>query len=427
MVKMVKQQMKTKSNMKKTLFLAALALISAGCMAQKANVSKAKSLIMQEEGDFDQARQLIGAALQNEETKAQANTWYVAGLVGYQQKAQAEREQQMGKLLDQDKVGQGIMESYDYWVKADEIAMTPILDKKGREVVDTKTRNNIVKKMMEYYTNQDFVKYGIHLNEQRDFHGAYNVFMRHLGMPDLPMMQDPALQAKMPKDTIYLQYKYYAALFAIQGQMHNEAIAILESMKDGSFEAIAVNQFLYQEYVELKDTAKFVETLQHAVDLFPQEPWFLQNLINYYIFSGQEQAAIDYLAQAIEREPNVAQYHLIKGNLNSNQGNNEAALADYDRALELDPTMADAVAGKGRVYYNQAVKMNENAAYIQDQKAYKAALADMNAMFKKSLPFFEQAHEMDPENRDFMITLKTLYYRFHMDDKYEAIQEKLNN
>jgi tetratricopeptide (TPR) repeat protein len=184
---------------------------------------------------------------------------------------------------------------------------------------------------------------------------------------------------------------------------------------------------LYQEYVELKDTAKFVETLQHAVDLFPQEPWFLQNLINYYIFSGQEQAAIDYLAQAIEREPNVAQYHLIKGNLNSNQGNNEAALADYDRALELDPTMADAVAGKGRVYYNQAVKMNEDAAYIQDQKAYKAALADMNAMFKKSLPFFEQAHEMDPENRDFMITLKTLYYRFHMDDKYEAIQEKLNN
>ena len=413
--------------MKKTLFLAALALISVGCIAQKANVSKAKSLIMQEEGDFDQARQLIGAALQNEETKDQANTWYVAGLVGYQEKVQAERDQQMGKLLDQDKVGQGIMESYDYWVKADEIAMTPTLDKKGREVVDTKTRNNIVKKMLEYYEKQDFVKYGIHLNEQRDFRGAYNVFQRHLGMPDLPMMQDPAIQAKMPKDTIYEQYEYYAALFAIQGQMHNEAIAILESMKDGEFEAIAVNQFLYQEYVELKDTAKFVETLQNAANRFPQEPWFLQNLINYYIFSGQEQAAIDYLAQAIEREPNVAQYHLIKGNLNSNQGNSEQALADYDRALQLDPKMADAVAGKGRVYYNQAVKMNEDAAYISDPKAYKAALADMNEMFKKSLPFFEQAHEMDPDNRDTMITLKTLYYRFHMEDKYEAIQEKLNN
>jgi len=411
--------------MKKTLFLAALMLISIGCMAQKASVNKAKSLILQEEADFDQARQLIGAAMQNEETKDQANTWYVAGLIGYQQKVQAERDQIMGKVPDQDQIGQAIMESYDFWIKADELAMTPVLDKKGREVVDTKTRSNIAKKMLDYYEKQDFVKYGIHLNEQRDFRGAYNVFMRHLTMPDLPMMQE--YQNRMPKDTTYAQYMYYAALFAIQAQMHDEAIAILTSMKDGDFEAIAVNQFLYQEYVELKDTANFVRVLQEAMVRFPQEPWFLQNLINHYIFSGQEQVAIDYLAQAIEREPNVAQYHMIKGNLNANQGHNEEALADYDKALELDPKLADAVAGKGRVYYNQAIKMNEDAAYIQDQKAYKQALAEMNEMFKKALPFFEKAHEMDPENRDFMITLKTLYYRFHMDEKYEEIQNKLNN
>ena len=411
----------------KKLLLAVLVLISAGCFAQKANVNKAKSLILQEEGDFDQARQLLGAALADEETKDQANTWYVAGLVGYQQKVQAERDQNLGKLMDKDKVGQAIMESYDYWMKADELAMTPTLDKKGREVVDSKTRSNIAKKIFEYYDKQDFVKYGIHLNEQRDFRGAYNVFMRHLGIPDLPMMQDEALQAKMPKDTTYAQYEYYAALFAIQAQMHDEAIAILERLKDGQTEAVAVNQFLYQEYVEKKDTANFVRVLQEAMVRFPQEPWFLQNLINFYIFSGQEQAAIDYLEKAIERDPSVAQYYMIKGNLNANQAHFEAALVDYDKALELDPKLADAWAGKGRVYYNQAVKMNEDAAYIQDQKAYKQALEEMNAMFKKSLPFFEKAHELDPENRDFMITLKTLYYRFHMDAEYEAIQDKLNN
>ena len=413
--------------MKKTLLMAALVLISAGCVAQKSNVNKAKSIILGEEADFNEARQLIGAALQNDETKGQANTWYVAGLVGYQEKAEAERQQLLGNGFDQDKVGQGIMESYDYWIKADEIAMTPVLDKKGREVVDTKTRANIAKKMVEYYEKQDFVKYGIHLNEQRDFRGAYNVFMRHLGMPDLPMMQDEKLQAKMPKDTVYQQYEYYAALFAIQGQMHDEAIAMLEHLKDGEVEAVAVNQFLYQEYVEKKDTAAFLKVLEDAMVRFPQEPWFLQNLINYYIFSGQESVAVDYLNKAIEREPNVAQYHLIKGNINANMGNIEQALADYDHALELDPTLVDAVAGKGRVYYNKAVKMNEDAAYIQDQKEYKKALADMNDTFKQSLPFFEKAHEMDPENREIMITLKTLYYRFHMEDEYNAIQDKLNN
>lgn len=413
--------------MKKTLLMAALVLINMGCVAQKSNVNKAKSLILSEDANFDQARELIGAALTNEETKDQANTWYVAGLIGYQQNDQAIKMQYLGQAIDQDKVGKGIMESYDYWIKADEIAMTPVLNKKGVEVVDTKTRNNIAKKMFDYYKNQDFIKYGVYLNEQRDFKGAYNVFMRHLKMRDLPMMQDEKMLLQMPKDTIYEQYEYYAALFAIQAQMHPEAIAALEDIKSGSYEAIAVNQFLYQEYLEVKDTASSVRVLQDAMIRFPQEPWFLQNLINHYIFSKQEDKAIEYLNQAIEREPNVAEYHLIKGNLDANQDNNEAALADYDRAIELNPNMAEAYAGKGRIHYNIAGKMIEDAAYIQDAKVYKAALNAASDKLKESLPFFEKALEVAPENREYMVILKGIYYRLHMDDKYEAMQDKLNN
>ena len=414
--------------MRKALLMAALVLISAGCMAQKSNVNKAKSLILSEDPDYDQARQLIGAALANEETKDQANTWFVAGLIGYQQDVQANRMALIGQAIDQDKIGQGIMESYDYWIKADQIAMTPTLDKKGREVVDTKTRNNIAKKMLEYYQNQEFVKYGVYLNEQRDFKGAYNVLMRHLTMRDLPMMQDEKLLVQMPKDTIYQQYEYYAALFAIQAKLHPEAIAVLEDMKSGDFEAVAINQFLYQEYMEeVKDTANAVRVLQDAMVRFPQEPWFLQNLINYYIFSKQEDKAIEYLIQAIEREPNVAEYHLIKGNLDANQGNNDVALADYDRALEINPQLAEAYAGKGRVFYNQAGKIIEDATYIQDAKAYKAALNNASEKLKESLPFFEKALEVAPENREYMVILKGIYYRLHMDDKYEAMQDKLNN
>ncbi len=416
------------NNMRKTLLMAALVLISAGCMAQKANVNKAKSLILSETPDYDQARQLIGAALANDETKNQANTWYVAGLIGYQQNVQANRMALLNQPLDQDQVGQAIMESYDYWVKADEIAMTPTLDKKGREVVDTKTRNNIVKKMLEYYQNQEFIKYGVHLNEQRDFKGAYNVFMRHLKMRDLPMMQEDKLQSQMPKDTIYEQYEYYAALFAIQAKMHNEAIAVLEDLKNGEFEAIAVNQFLYQEYMEeVKDTVNAVRELQEAMVRFPQEPWFLQNLINYYIFSKQEDKAIEYLNQAIEREPGVAEYHLIKGNLSANQGNNAEALTEYDQALEINPMLAEAHAGKGRVHYNEASKIIEEATYIQDAKAYKAALNKASDKLKESLPFFEKALEVAPDNREYMVILKGIYYRLHMDDKYEAMQDMLNN
>ena len=412
--------------MKKSLILAALVLMSAGCFAQKNPlVKKAKSIAMSENADFGAARAAIEEAIAAEPT---AEAYYWAGMIGYQEMTQSNYNQMLGKSIDQAKVGLAVEESYKYWLKADELAQVPVLNKKGVEVpTDPKMRGNVSKKMLEYYKQQELVKYGIYLNEQRDFAGAYQAFKMHIDIPELAMMQDPKLQKDMPRDTTYEQYKYYAAIFAVQSEMHEEAIQLLEEMKNGNYEGISVNQFLYQEYVAVKDTAHFVATLQNAINRFPGEPWFLQNLINYYIFSGQEQTAIDYLAQAIEREPNVAQYHLIKGNLDENQGHYEAALEDFDHALALDPKMADAMAGKGRVYYNQAVKLNEAAAMITDNKEYKKALDEMNEVFKQSLPFFEKAHEMAPEDRTYMQVLKGLYYRFGMDAEYEAISEKLNN
>ena len=413
--------------MKKTLIMAALVLISAGCFAQKANVKKAKNLALQETPDFSGARAAINEALTNEETKDLADTWYTAGLIGYQELSKENEKTYLGQARDEKRAGEAVVESFDYWMKAADLAGKKVLDKKGNEVLaDKKTYALLQKKVLEYYKNQELVKYGIYLNDQRDFATAYGVFQRHLSIPELSLMQNEKLQKEMPKDSIYDQYKYYTAIFAIQAEMHPEAIAVLEEMKDGNYEAITVNQFLYQEYVNVQDTANYVRVLQDAVVRFRQEPWFLQNLINHYIFSGQEQEAINYLDQAIAREPNVAQYHLIKGNLNENQKNYEAALADFDRALAIDPTMADAEAGKGRVYYNQAVKMNEDAALIADAKEYKKALEEMNAMFRQSMPFFEKAHELAPDNRDYMITLRGLYYRFDMTDKYNAINEELN-
>ena len=411
--------------MKKVLFVAAIVLMSTNCFAQKnPAVKNAKRYIMAETPDFSAARTAIEEAIATEPT---AETYYWAGMIGYQELTLENYNQMLGKGVNQALAGQAVVESHDYWLEADRLAMIPTLDKKGREVVDTKTRANITKKMLEYYKNQELVKYGIYLNEQRDFEGAFKAFKKHIDMPELDMMQNEKIQKEMPRDSTYIQYRYYTAIFAVQAQLHAQAIAELEELKDGDYEAVSVNQFLYQEYVELKDTVKFVATLQNAIARFPQESWFLQNLINYYIFSGQEQVAIDYLAQAIEREPNVAQYHHIKGNLDENQGNYEAALVDFDNALKLDPTLADAMAGKGRVYYNQAVKLNEAAAMISDNKEYKKALEEMNEVFRKALPFFEKAHEMAPEDRNYMQILKGLYYRFNMTAQYDAISEKLNN
>ena len=48
----------------------------------------------------------------------------------------------------------------------------------------------------------------------------------------------------------------------------------------------------------------------------------------------------------------------------------------------------------------------------------------MNEVFRKSLPFFEQAHAIDPTDRTYIQILKGLYYRFH-DSQKEAEMKAL--
>ena len=83
--------------MKKTLIFAALLLAGTGCMAQKANVRKARNLALAENADFAGARTAIKEALQDETTKNQTETWYLAGLIGYEQNKRELQKLQLGR------------------------------------------------------------------------------------------------------------------------------------------------------------------------------------------------------------------------------------------------------------------------------------------------------------------------------------------
>ncbi len=427
--------------MKKVMLLFTVAMLAMGCMAQMSNVKKAKSKANAggdfEAPDFEGARELIGAALADETTKDLTDTWYVAGLIGYKQNRYWYTQYYMGNNNAYLR-GQGAMEAMKYWPKAAELAQVP--NEKGK--IDGKTLKDIQNSLVELYTNdQELARFSFSMNDQKDYKTAYQAMMQHLSIPSMPFMQEQKLQEKLMRDTTYYQYKYYAALFAIQSEMHAESIELLKELKDhkgaevATVEMLSVYQFLIQEYQIMGDSAIAVQVMEEATNRFPSEPWFIQNLINYHIFHGRQMEAISLLEEAIKRDGTVAQYYHIKGNLEEDQKMYDAALADFEKALEVDPHLADAAAGMGRVYYNQAVTMNEKAADIQDNKAYNKALMDVKAMFAKSLPFFEKAHEIDKANckndvekfnRQYMIILRGLYHRLDMTEKEEAIDALIN-
>lgn len=413
--------------MKKVLFLAALALISAGSFAQKKNVSIARNRAMAEDNpDFVGARAAIKEALENEETKSLPNTYFVAGLIGFQENAALRNAAYIGKSVDNAHKAEVLNECYDYFIKALEMAKQPIsMDKKGNPKFDKTTPKDIAAKLAELFQNADFYYAGLEAYNSGKYAEAYNNFMLHLGIPEIPVMaENPKLRELMPIDSVYYQIKYYTGVAAVQAEMHPEAIAIFEAMKNGEVEPLRCYLNLYNEYVAMKDTVNYVRTLQEGMSKFPEEISFLQYLINHYIYSGQTAEAINYLQKAIDREPNNAQYIWIMGNLHANEDHFDAAIADYTRALEIDPSMADAHAGIGRVFCNQARVLNENSDGMTG-KEYKAVLDQMQELYRKAMPYFEKAHELMPEERDYMRVLSMLYDRFDMTEKRDAINAQL--
>lgn len=409
--------------MKKVIVLLSIVLVSGAIFAQKANVSKAKNKALSTESpDFAGAREAIKLALEDPTTKDLANTWYVAGLIGYKECESLYFQAQMGQKVDEAVKGEAVMESIGYFVVADSLGQIP--NEKGK--INTRIRKDIMPKMSEYYQQQHLIMYGAYLFDQKDYARAYDAFKMHVSIPDMPMFQNEKEQAKMPRDTVYSQYKYYAALAASNAGKNDEAIAIYIDLTDEEYEPITVYQLLYQEYFNQKDTVNYVNTLKEAFQKFPTEPWFLQNLINHFIFTGQTEESLVYLRNAIEREPNVAQYHYVKGNVDETLGNVEDAKADFQKAIELEPTMADAYAGMGRVYFNVAVNLLDEASNLKDQSQYEQELQKAQDIFKESLPYFQKAAELSPEDTDYKMTLRTLYYRLGMDAEYEAINKELN-
>ena len=416
--------------MKKSIFLAALVLISAGCFAQKANVSKARGLADAETPDYAGARAAIAEALQNDETKDLANTWYIAGFIGYKEFETNNLKRQMGQNINIDQWGAAVYESVNYWNKAYELALVPTYDKKGKAKYDTRTPKSILPKMTEYFQFQPMIAAGFNAYEANDPSLAYDMFVAHCNIPDSKIMQDnPEELAKLLRDSSYYTCLYYAGRFAYEAQRYEEAIATLRRMNSEHANANALrkeiiyaNEYIYQIYIEQKDTVNAVEFIKGCIDLFPEEPWFMQNLINLYINSGQEEKAIEYLDIAIAREPNVGQYYNSKGSILARIGRFEDSFKAFEQAIAIEPNNALFLETLGFAYVDLGHKLNDDAAYL-DAKAYAKAKVEIDAAFQKALPYFEKAYELEPDNYDFKRSLRSLYYRLGMDDKYEALAD----
>lgn len=153
------------------------------------------------------------------------------------------------------------------------------------------------------------------------------------------------------------------------------------------------------DYCDYGDEERAIADSKEALRREPYNQHYVDRLADFYNHFGVQHQkkkdlnkAIMCVTEAIRLRPNDAQHYSNRGNYYVTMDDYPAALSDFEKAVQLDPSNTDA---RGQlkqlavaVYYNRGIKQ-------YNLKNYKDALAD-----------FEKAVQIDPTDSDFQNMLQ---------------------
>ena len=381
--------------MKKFLLLIAAVSISFGVMAQKGKVTSALSFI--EQGSLDKAKEALDQALANESTSNWFNTYFAKGKLC---QATFTATDPKFKTLYADPLG----EAYAAYEKA------MALDEKGG------TKKKIITGMIYNSLAINFYNDGSAKFEAKDFPGALKDFEAQIKITESDKYAG-AVDTGM---------YYNAGLAAVNSAKYNEAIKYFEKCAEMKYLGISPYFQMSEAYLSLGDTVKAESTLTGLTAKFPNDKNVTLNLIDLYIKSGKNDEALKYLKIAKEADPTNYSLYYAGGIIFLNQGNNDEAISELTKSIELKGDVYDTQYGCGAAYINKAADMFKKANDIVDMKKYTEAVDQANTVYAKALPYLEKALELKPDDIYTMNSLKELYYRLKLTDKYNAIKAKLD-
>lgn len=408
--------------MKRTILLAVLGLAAAApSFAQESVVKQVERMAKKDGANLDEARKLIAPALTNPETANSAHAWYVAGLIEEKAVDAGYLSLSLGKEINEPKFYKAVEAMTNYYMKADSLDALP--NEKGK--VRRKYDDKIQKALQTYY--QFLVNGGGAAMDKRDFEGAHRMFKKFMDVKNMSLFRGTPIAET---DSMSMQIGFFSAYAASQIPNNIEgAIAEYEAIKNVPYRQNDVYQLLAQSYLNASDTAKYVATLEEGSKLFPQENFYLFNMINTYIQQGKHEQAKNYLEKVIAENPNDKQLYFVLATVYEQGFQNSAkAEENFQKALAIDPQYGDAVIGLGRIYYNQAANVQSEANAITGSQAeYDKANQKAQELFKKALPYFEKAVQIEPDNMQYLVALRGIYYNLKMDDKYNEMEKLIQS
>lgn len=413
---------------KLALFLICSSMFATGAFAQQKVVDEVKKSIGGLSASVDtykNAMNNIKGALTDPSTKGSAEAWFVAGKAGFGLYDKYIGERAIGKKIDEVGMANALLQGYEYFQTAlplDSVLDvekdgTPKVDKKtGAKKYKTKYSKEIVNLISGHFN--DYFQAGNSLYDAKDFKGASKLWDIFCSLPDAEYLGK--LKPTVGNDSTIGNVRFYQAVASMQAEdWASASVAFEKAIKAGNKKK-DVYDYAIMNAANMKDEAKIIEIAKAAFPLFGKEdPQYVKVLINDLINQNKYAEATKYVDEALVADASNADYHNLKGILLENQGQPEAALACFTKAVELNPESAQCQFDLGRYYYNKALQTIEANPSLNNKE-----LADkVNPIYQKALPHLEKSFQLNPDNSDVKNALRNIYYRLGDETKLNEIEK----
>ena len=363
--------------MKKTLQLAATAavLLAFPAAAQQSAVTNA--ILNQRNGLLDKARIDIDKAIVHEKTSGKAKTWFTRGEI-YEALSASPI---YGKALQ---AGEGTQKAFESYQKA--IALEGKEGEFGKQAT-AKLNNVYVAAFNE----------GVNNYKANDY--------------DKALLNFQMASTIQPQDTMAIMN--LAAIYDAKQDLGNAKTTYAKLLATG-FKSPTVYSRLFQIARQEKDEAAAAQILQQALVAYPTNKAFMLEDLNMSLGSGKGDDALAKLSKTIAADPGNSNLYAVRGSIYDKQKKTELAVADYRKAIELDANNFDAQFNLGVYNYNRAAEFYTRASKMSlatYQKSGRALEVQGKKFFQDSVPFFEKALQLQPNDRNTLSSLQKVYFR----------------
>ena len=176
-----------------------------------------------------------------------------------------------------------------------------------------------------------------------------------------------------------------------------------------------------------EDNEKSRDILEEGFQKFPQSQSILVGLINYYLtHEGSTERLFELLGKAKENEPNNPSLYYVEGNIRKQLDMTDEAIEAYRKCAVIDPNYAYGYIGEGILFYDLALKYQEEAQNEMNDAKYRELDAKFVDALKSCIPAFEKALDLVDDSTKIGVAeyLKNACFRFRTDEEYAEKYKK---